>query len=82
MDEISRQAVRIMKLFGNGGSNVKRVISQVGPEQEYFLIDKSVCERREDLLLTAAPSSAPSRPRDRSSMTTTSAPSSPESPPL
>ena len=52
MDEISRQAVRIMKLFGNGGSNVKRVISQVGPEQEYFLIDKSVCERREDLLLT------------------------------
>src|SRR5699024_4764555 len=50
--EISRQAVRIMKLFGNGGSNVKRVISQVGPEQEYFLIDKSVCERREDLLLT------------------------------
>ena len=52
MDELSRQAVRIMKLFGNGGANVKRVISQVGPEQEYFLIDKSVYEAREDLLLT------------------------------
>ena len=50
MDELSRQAVRILKLFGN--TDVKRVTPQVGPEQEYFLIDKSVYEQREDLILT------------------------------
>ena len=50
IDELSRQAVRIMRLFGD--SNVKRVIPQVGPEQEYFLIDKSVYDQREDLILT------------------------------
>ena len=50
MDELSRQAVRIMRLFGDEG--VKRVMPQVGPEQEYFLIDKSVYEQREDLILT------------------------------
>ena len=49
MDELSRQAVRIMRLFGDEG--VKRVMPQVGPEQEYFLIDKSVYEQREDLIL-------------------------------
>ena len=50
IDELSRQAVRIMRLFGD--SNVKRVIPQVGPEQEYFLVDKSVYDQREDLILT------------------------------
>ena len=50
LDELSRQAVRIMRLFGN--TEVKKVTSQVGPEQEYFLIDKSVYEKRQDLLLT------------------------------
>ena len=39
LDELSRQAVRIMRLFGD--TEVKRVTCQVGAEQEYFLIDKS-----------------------------------------
>ena len=50
MDELSRQAVRVLKLFGD--TDVKKVISQVGPEQEYFLIDKDVFNQREDLVLT------------------------------
>ena len=47
MDEVSRQAVRILRLFGD--TETKRVIPQVGPEQEYFLIDKEMYARREDL---------------------------------
>ena len=50
LDEMSRQAVRILRLFGD--DQVKKVTCQVGPEQEYFLIDKSVYEKREDLILT------------------------------
>ena len=47
MDEVSRQAVRILRLFGD--TETKRVTAQVGPEQEYFLIDKALYEKREDL---------------------------------
>ena len=47
MDEVSRQAVRILRLFGD--QETKRVIAQVGPEQEYFLIDKTLYNRRKDL---------------------------------
>ena len=47
MDEVSRQAVRILRLFGD--SETKRVTAQVGPEQEYFLIDKTQYAKREDL---------------------------------
>ncbi len=50
MEELSRQAVRVLRLFGD--TDVKKVTSEVGPEQEYFLIDKDVCSRREDLVLT------------------------------
>ena len=50
MDEVSRQAVRILRLFGD--TETKRVTAQVGPEQEYFLIDKSLYEKREDLRMT------------------------------
>lgn len=50
MDEVSKQAVRILKLFGNEKS--KKVVSSVGPEQEYFLIDKEVYKKREDLIFT------------------------------
>ena len=49
LEELSRQAVRVLKLFG---MDVGKVGSQVGPEQEYFLIDKDVYNRREDLILT------------------------------
>ena len=50
MEALSRQAMRILKLFGNSTS--KRVITTVGPEQEYFLIDKTLYDKRKDLLFT------------------------------
>jgi len=50
MDEVSRQAIRILRLFGD--TETKRVVAQVGPEQEYFLIDKTLYNRRKDLRLT------------------------------
>ncbi|MGN0739597.1 MAG: glutamine synthetase III [Treponema sp.] len=50
MQAISKQAVRVLKLFGN--QDVTSVKTTVGPEQEYFLIDKSVYEKREDLIFT------------------------------
>ncbi|MBO4941079.1 MAG: glutamine synthetase III [Clostridia bacterium] len=48
MEAVSRQAVRILKLFGK--DDVVRVVPTVGPEQEYFLIDKEVFEQRKDLI--------------------------------
>ena len=50
MDEVSRQAIRILRLFGD--TETKRVTAQVGPEQEYFLIDKALYAKREDLRMT------------------------------
>ena len=50
MDEVSREAVRILRLFGDTGT--KRVISSVGAEQEYFLLPKDMYAQREDLRLT------------------------------
>ena len=50
MEAISRQAVRILHLFGN--EDVKTVKTTVGPEQEYFLIDKNIYDKRPDLLFT------------------------------
>jgi len=50
MEALSRQAVRILRLFGN--DQVTRVVTTVGPEQEYFLIDKKFYEKRPDLILT------------------------------
>ncbi|SNU06876.1 glutamine synthetase [Lachnospiraceae bacterium] len=50
MQAINRQAKRILKLFGN--EDVKYVRTSVGPEQEYFLIDKSVFDQRPDLIYT------------------------------
>ena len=47
MDEVSRQAIRILRLFGD--TETKRVTAQVGPEQEYFLVDKELFKQREDL---------------------------------
>ena len=49
MDAISKQAVRILALFGK---NVQRVNATIGPEQEYFLINKENYARRPDLILT------------------------------
>ena len=50
MEVINVNAKRILKLFGK--EDVKRVITTVGAEQEYFLIDKSVYEKRPDLIFT------------------------------
>ena len=48
-DAVSRQALRILRLFGD--TETQKVIAQVGPEQEYFLIDKELFLEREDLRL-------------------------------
>lgn len=48
MQAIDQQALRILKLLGN--ENVKKVITTVGPEQEYFLIDKELFKKRSDLI--------------------------------
>ena len=50
MDEVSRQAIRILRLFGD--TETRRVTAQVGPEQEYFLIDKELYNQRKDLRMT------------------------------
>ena len=48
MEAINRQALRILKLFGN--SDVTNVRTTVGPEQEYFIISKEMYEKRPDLI--------------------------------
>ena len=50
MEAISAQAVRLLKLFGH--DDVKKVDCSVGPEQEYFLVDKEKYMKREDLIYT------------------------------
>ena len=50
MDEVSREAIRILRLFGDSTS--KRVTASVGAEQEYFLLPKDLYAQRLDLRLT------------------------------
>ena len=50
MEALNRQAMRILKLFGN--EDVKCVRTSVGPEQEYFLVPKELYEKRKDLIYT------------------------------
>ncbi len=50
MEALNRQAIRILRLFGN--SKVKYVRTSVGPEQEYFLITKEMYDLRPDLRFT------------------------------
>ncbi len=47
MEALNKQALRVLKLFGN--DTAKRVVSSVGPEQEYFLITKEMYDQRPDL---------------------------------
>ncbi len=49
MDRINQESIRILKLFNK---DVKRVNATVGPEQEYFLIDKKIYDQRKDLKYT------------------------------
>lgn len=48
MEALSEQAMRIVRLFGN--TTATKVVASVGPEQEYFLVDKKNYEKREDLI--------------------------------
>ena len=50
MEALNTQALRILRLFGN--KDVRRVTSSVGPEQEYFLIDRELWKKRRDLVYT------------------------------
>ncbi|WP_084758032.1 glutamine synthetase III family protein [Defluviitalea phaphyphila] len=50
MEAISKQALRILRLFGN--NTAKKVITTVGAEQEYFLVDKKLYQKRTDLIFT------------------------------
>ena len=49
-EALNRQALRVIHLFGN--EDVTAVRTTVGPEQEYFLVDKSVYDKRKDLIYT------------------------------
>jgi glutamine synthetase len=49
MEAVSEQALRVVRIFG-ASSNVTRVIATAGPEQEYFLTDRSYFYRRDDLV--------------------------------
>ncbi len=50
MEALDKSAVKVLKLFGH--DDVKRVITTVGPEQEYFLIDSEMYNKRPDLIYT------------------------------
>ena len=50
MEALNLQALRILRLFGN--KDVQRVVTNVGPEQEYFLIDREMFLKRRDLIYT------------------------------
>jgi glutamine synthetase len=50
MEALNKQALRVLKALGN--TTTQKVITTVGPEQEYFLIDKKMYDARKDLILT------------------------------
>jgi glutamine synthetase len=50
MEALSKQAIRVLRLLGN--TTATRVVAMVGPEQEYFVVDKKTYEKRKDLILT------------------------------
>ena len=49
-EALGKQALRVLRWFGN--TSAKRVFTNIGPEQEYFLVDRRLAEQRPDLLLT------------------------------
>ncbi|MEG6612721.1 glutamine synthetase III [Pseudoclostridium thermosuccinogenes] len=50
MEALSKQAIRVLRLFGN--TTATKVTTTVGPEQEYFLVDKDLYTKRKDLIMT------------------------------
>ena len=63
MEALNKQALRILRLFGN--DEVKRVTTSVGPEQEYFLIDKTMYDKRRDLIYTGRTLFGAKPPKDQ-----------------
>jgi glutamine synthetase len=49
-EALGKQALRVLRWFGN--DSAKRVFTNIGPEQEYFLVDRRLAEQRPDLILT------------------------------
>jgi len=49
-EALGKQALRVLRWFGNSSAN--RVFTNIGPEQEYFLVDRRLAEQRPDLVLT------------------------------
>lgn len=75
MQALNKQAMRVLKLFGN--TDVKCVRTSVGPEQEYFLVDRAMYRKRKDLIFCGRTLFGARPPRVRRWMTITSALSSP-----
>lgn len=50
MEAINTQAIRVLRLFGD--NQTQKIVTSVGPEQEYFLIDKEMYKKRKDLIFT------------------------------
>lgn len=66
MEALDKQALRVLKLFGN---DAKYVRTSVGPEQEYFLVDKDLYAKRKDLIFTGRTLSARNPRKVRNSTT-------------
>ena len=49
-EALGKQALRVLRWFGN--TTASRVFTNIGPEQEYFLVDRRLAEQRPDLMLT------------------------------
>jgi len=78
MQALNKQAMRILKLFGNTDATCVR--TSVGPEQEYFLVDKEMYEKRPDLEFCGRTLFGAKPPKARSLTTIISALSSRELP--
>lgn len=62
MEALDKQALRVLKLFGN---DAKYVRTSVGPEQEYFLVDKDLYAKRKDLIFTGRTLFGAKPPKDQ-----------------
>lgn len=70
MEALDKQALRVLRLFGN---DAKYVRTSVGPEQEYFLVDKDLYAKRKDLIFTGRTLSARNPRKVKNSTTIISA---------
>lgn len=70
MEALSKQAIRIVRLFGN--TEATKVLPSVGAEQEYFLVDSAKALQREDIIFAGRTLFGAPAPKDRRWMTTIS----------